>query len=89
LTAKPYSLPSVAADPRTEGDLEQRFPLDRPESMKAKDPATGPARDRMTPRDRSTNRLLMNSDQLELTDRSLEQQAIEQSNDASQRGSPH
>jgi predicted RNA-binding Zn-ribbon protein involved in translation (DUF1610 family) len=36
----------------------------------------------MTPRDRSTNRLLMNSDQLELTDRSLEQQAIEQSNDA-------
>ena len=36
----------------------------------------------MTPRDRSTNRLLMNSDQLELTDRSLEQQAIEQGNDA-------
>jgi len=36
----------------------------------------------MSPRDRSTNRLLMNSDQLELMDRSLEQQAIEQSNDA-------
>src|SRR5450759_635772 len=36
----------------------------------------------MSPRDRSTNRLLMNSNQLELMDRSPEQQAIEQSNDA-------
>lgn len=36
----------------------------------------------MTPRDRSTNRLMMNSDQLELVDRSLEQQAIENSNHA-------